>query len=353
MLQLPALPGRSARKNYPPIHKARVVRDAERHRTFSRFVIILDPVSALAQVIDNGDRIAAGQPWLPLIAVLGPADYLGDFFPEAILLEIGYRRTRPYRQTNCGIFPRERMPIRHLTPKQMREVWPVLLQCFEQIVLETRARWTHKGRWFTPPTGHPLIEKGVQFTIHRDDRLAHLQFLREHNRYFKEVFLPRYALWINGQLRGYRYNRYTHYGQKARAVSESLQNSRYFKEPLLLETLLQMVEKPTLLQSILSDLGSYLHTVDDEELELVYWQEPPAAEFSPTLYFYKTLDQPEPGHRKQAQGCKRFEIVLESKYRRSIEGTDGDDYFAPWPPPGGAAGEGNLERTDPDDTLPF
>lgn len=330
-MEYAAYQGSDARRHYPPIHKARLARDVARHKEFSRFVIVFDQ-SGQATLIDNGFRQSEGLEMISLIAVIGPVHYWGEAIPEAVLLEIGYRRTRPYRPVQSGIFSRERFPVGELTAEQVQVVYPIIQDCLQAILIETRAKWKNKGRWFAS-YGANVIEKGIQITVHRRDRWLYTQLLREHAAYFERIFLRKYAKWIRDLLKTSKYNRYApkQYGPKARKVGESLRNSRYFKEPLLLETLLRMVGRRTLVESILMDLYGHLVHEEDPERDAVYFDDHhPALPQKPHLWIYKTLDQPKDnGHKAHAKGCIRFEVILETGWIQGIEGERDCNYPFP------------------------
>ena len=309
-----------SRRNYPRIQKNRLLRDVVKHKNHSRFVIILDDENK-ASLIENQPAEGMSREIIPLIVVIGSGEYLGQNISETILLEIGLKRTRPYRPTLSGTFSREREPVCDINPEQQQAAFPIILECLEKHLLETRARWTAKSsRWFVS-FGAYQVEKGVQISVHKRDRWLYRECLFQHMRYFQSIHLPKFAKWIKDRLRTSKFNRYSprQYGPKARQVGEEIRRSRYFNEPLLLETLMQMSGRADLIRSILSDLHNHIHTLD-EETELVYIDPHVSFPQKNYLWFYKTLDQPaENGFKSQAKGCARFEVIPETSWISKIE----------------------------------
>lgn len=75
---------------------SKVQRDGHNLKQHARFVIVLR--NGKPELIDNGRRQKQGLPFARTIVVLGPVRYQGILVSEAVLLEVGYGRTRPYAQ---------------------------------------------------------------------------------------------------------------------------------------------------------------------------------------------------------------------------------------------------------------
>jgi hypothetical protein len=300
--------------------KEKQARDIKQLKKYARYVIVIS-ASGIVEVIDNGHLVEKQERYAPLIVVIGLACQ-DNAIDEVVLLEIGYHRARPYsrvHQHRNRVLLFERIPARALIESEMRIIFPQLMECFEQILLETRKHWKIKDRWWPKNGGHER-ERGVQFTVRITDQWLYQQFLRQYTLYMGEYVMRKYARWISGHLRHCSYNRYSgKYPRKAREVWSSLKGSSYIKNSLMRETLLQRIGPRTLVESILRDVGGL--TLDwDNEMELVFGRGAfVIGNPLPHLQIYKTPDQPRQEKGAHAKNCARFEVMFERNWREEHE----------------------------------
>lgn len=215
----------------------KLVRDAEHVRTYARFVIVVK--NGTVRIIDNVELHRKNLPYARIIAVLGAVHHNGGDIEESVLMEIGYRRSRPYAQleeksrdgNGHGSIKRwhlkSRYRVRHLSDEELALVFPAILSCIRQIVFELRETWGHKGVWWTEIRG--LIpgenrvkpfERGIHFTVSRSDITLHDHLLRADMQLRWEKYIKRHARWTFRYLRGYRCSFYT--PKRLRSCSRAL-----------------------------------------------------------------------------------------------------------------------------------
>lgn len=111
----------------------RVNRDISIVRNRARFLI---------EITDEGTKILTNKEWtLNIIAVLGPAEKEGEIiFKEAVLLEIGIGRTRPYARTKIAQND-ARKKIFFLTKEQYLAIRPALFWIFLSSSADRMKNW--------------------------------------------------------------------------------------------------------------------------------------------------------------------------------------------------------------------
>lgn len=290
-------------------------------REEARYVI--RSASSGVTVIDNHFLVTNSIPLIVVTAVRptpqGPR--------EVSVLEIGYRRARPYSRVHKA---RNRLRLERRSPhfeieeSEFRLVYPEIIRCLQTVLDETRARWKSTGPWWIA-RGRPPVERGVEITVRADDHRLHEAFMREHVRFFQEYYLRRYANWINRRLRYSKYNQYRTYGPNVKKVVESLSGSSYFEDLALREVLLTLCPKRMLIESAFRDLRETNLTTG---VALPPWSRPDRRQPSAApLFFRKTLDQPN-GNRGHAQGCVRFEVFYD--YRAQRQAAPAAEDYIPW-----------------------
>ncbi len=115
------------------VTKGKLERDAERIKTYARFVIVLGGNGTVSKIIDN-ERRKKNLPYAKIIAVVSD---------EGILMEIGYSRTRPYSQLEGWTRKEDgtrltsrwhlkaRPRARALTDGEFAQVYPYIIKCME------------------------------------------------------------------------------------------------------------------------------------------------------------------------------------------------------------------------------
>ncbi len=244
---------------------------------------------------------------------------------EVSVLEIGYQRARPYSRVHRNrnrLRLERRSPQFAVTESEFRLAYPEILRCLQTVLDETRGRWKSVETWWV---GSRPVERGVEITVREDDHWLHEAFMREHVRFFRDRWLPRYAAWINSKLRYSKYNQYRTYGPNVQEVVESLGRSTYLDDPALRAVLLSLCRKRMLIESAFRDLRNVHLTTGQVPPPWVYpdRRQPVAA----PLFFRKTLDQPRAG-QGHAQGCVRFEVFYGYRALRQVSPATDED--VPW-----------------------
>lgn len=211
--QLP--PGSRSQTNARRVLKA--VDDARRLKEQARYVLTIDKHGNPVSFIHNHTNFPN------LIAVLGPAEVFGIKLEEAVVLEIGISRARPYKATERVTYRgkkklskkrfglRER--VRAVRSYELVKFWPALEKVFSSATYQTRLKWkTKEGWWTTIRRGAGKMvyefERGVHFSVNHRDRAVKLFVLREEQRRRHE-FLRGYAKAISAWLHRYVKKSYT------------------------------------------------------------------------------------------------------------------------------------------------
>ncbi len=306
-------------------------RDGKKLLKYARFAIVFS--DGKPQLIDNGFRRKGGLPYAKLIVVLAPCEHGGRLIPHADVLEIGYSRTRPYMQMESRLhndgdrltgrwFIKERIRQRVISNDEIVLVYPIILECMAEIVLECREDWKVKKAWWVDGPG--LIERGIYFTFSKSDRVLYRQMLIEDIYYRRTKYISRHASNIDYWLRRYQQSFYTSNELKsfvgAQKVAELL--SRYdtlFYRQVLLRSFGQRTKVRELVERIgwVFDLGLDKET---DESELV-WGNGPKVHLPrmTATHGYRVPHQPKDCPGNHASGCAIFEIILERNYRAQYE----------------------------------
>lgn len=312
----------------PGVSLEKLQRDARNIRQYARFVIVLN--GQQAEVIDNGHLKKSGLPYAKLIAVLGPVEYKGVSLEESVLMEIGYSRTRPYtqleerpvdkngRRSSCRWFLKGRARVGSVSNEDFQRVYPIMVRCMEQVVLECRENWGTKGPWYVDGPGE--VERGIYFTVSHSDEFLYQQFVREDVRYRKNKYIRNHADWILGRLlSGYKYLYYPPRQLKsfanARRVVELLSQEHY--TPLyrvaLCECFRAGTKQRALIELIIETFNIDV-SLNDQEKHVLGRGQCPLPRLK-NLWCYRPPTQP----RVHAQGSSVFEIILERNYREQNE----------------------------------
>jgi len=279
--------------------------DVQTLKRLARFVIVVKP-DLTTTLIDNGHRALT----VPLIVVVGTIHDHSDVQYSGSLLEIGYNRARPYRRIHINknkVLVWARNPKPQLSKQQIAVVYPKILECLEMVLIETRQRWKTKDAWWA---NGRLVERGVQITVDTTDSWLHREFLRENVRYFQSCWFPRYRRWINRRLLYTKTNRFP-CGPSAQKAIDSIAASGYAKSPILLEALLRIVEKRSVIEGALIRMNMFHHLTSDE-VSFVFNEDNWVKLASPQNFFiWHTLDQPTDGKGIHAKNCARFEVLFD------------------------------------------
>ncbi len=302
--------------------QGKLARDVVRVESYARFVITIQGGEVL--LIDNKYRVKK-LPYMRIIAVTGFEN--DDASDKRVLLEIGYSRSRPYQQIEESSFPsiagtgrwciKERKKTRTLSDEEMSLVYPSIVRCMADIVLETRETWECKESWYIP--GQGLVERGVYFTFHLDDALLCRHMLFEDRDYRCARYIHHHAGCVRYWLRRYKQSYYSpkelrsfvgvkkvaslmreHYSDVLyrKALFKSIISKRPHLEGILDAIVLQY-ELPTCNDDIKLFLGDGDWVLP--RMEIVYCR--------------RIFDQP----KKHAQDCLVFEIMLSDDFRERHE----------------------------------
>jgi hypothetical protein len=308
---------------------SKVERDVESLKKFARFIILIESDGSI-RVISNYHLLVTNQLVIPLIAVVTQIQSF-DCPVWASVLEIGYKRARPYRRvenTNTGeLLLQNRDDSHHLTETQFLAVYPTLLKCLEAVLVETRVKWKSDDVRFINGRAY---ERGVQITVRHSDAMLCHALLRESLKYFRIAHGNKLIRWLNYTLRHNKFNRYSvgQYGPNVRIAAASVMRSRFSKRPFWTEGLLLNVHKRSLLENALLDIHGFFSEWDDEArlaFEIARLPLPNAD----GLLIWHTLDQPSDKQSgTHAHGCSRFEVIFD---RRSVKhrGKREGEFFQP------------------------
>lgn len=300
-----------AQTNLPPA-VAKAERDVAILKRQARFTICLDD-DGIESVLES-DRYYSDT--LPLIAVIGRTCTKG-IWHEASLLEIGYRRARPYRRIRgeeAQTVLYDRMPFHQLDTRQQRLVYPKLLECLKIVLSETQSDWKSNEPWRL--SDGQLVERGVTITVDKRDAWLYREFLREDSRYHQECFFRRKARAIGWRLRYCgNFRRYGTYPSSVVDVASSLYASPYREHPRRFEAWLRMMpRRRELLEMALLDLYNFRLRFD-EEATLAYDESVRFPRAHYPLFFYQCPKQPNGKKGQHAAHCARFEIIYDRMFK--------------------------------------
>lgn len=295
------------------VTREKLLRDAEHVRAYARSVICLDENARVREVIDrkNEEHPAC------LIVVLAPVVY-GNERIESVVLEIGYSRTRPYStiERDGSLFMLARRRFARANAKQLAGAYPTILRAMEEIVLCARHEWKHKDAWFLSGPGY--VERGIVFTIAKEDRALYRQVLREDVRMRRERYIDWHAECIGRWIGHYRHAGFSRRQllafPGARKVGELL--SRYTL-PLYREALLREFREGSLIRTLLERIAD-ANRIDlraTAEARLI-WGECDGG----TLPFAENVRfrlRSEPS--VHGAGCVVVEVILEKEFREREE----------------------------------
>lgn len=178
--------------------------DGKRIRRAARWVLVVDDRGIVIDIIHNTNYVAN------IIAVIGPVVICGVCIPEAVLLEIGVSRGRPYAKAECkrdGVYRQFncRKKAGELSLAQLNSTWPAIIAAIEECIREARAGWSFKIGWRTRTTANKMkeYERGVYFSISSKDVLLHEAFLLRD--VVNRTYLERDAYLISYFLRRYKF----------------------------------------------------------------------------------------------------------------------------------------------------
>lgn len=300
----------------PPLMLTKAERDAESLKRYARFVIVVE-IDGSTRVISNYRRLLAGEIVIPLIVVMCPIEISGHY-SWVSALEIGYKRARPYQRVEHTqtreLLLKNRDPGHRLTEAQFIAIYPIVLNCLETVLIETRAKWKSDDAQFV--NGH-MYERGVQITVRHSDTLLCQALLRESLNYFQIVYGNKMTRWLNWKLRYSKFNKYNYklYGPNVRTAAASVFRSKFITRPFWTEALLRCVVKRKLLESALQDLHGFTPVWDTETATAFEGTLPriPSAE---GLFIWHTFDQPSEKLGSHARGCSRFEVLFNRRNKK-------------------------------------
>ena len=297
-------------------------RDVAALQKHARFVIALSDTKGV-ELISNPQQQYGSRVVVPLIAIVvqvtdGPHSFW------ASVAEIGYGRTRPYRRVHVN---RNKVLLQHrsvewqLSNQQLQQVYPVLLQCFETILIDTRSRWKSDEPWYINGQHY---EKGVQITVSHYDRALCQVLLHESIRYFDVGVFARWVSWINWKLRYSQFTSYpiNLYGKNVRLVVDSVMSSVVVQNPFWYQVLMSSIGKRLLLENALYQMHGF-YSGQTVETEIAFGQNPVELPKAEGLFFWHTLDQPLNKKGTHASNCSRFEVIFDrnnSNYRGEWDG---------------------------------
>lgn len=299
-----------AQTNLPPA-VVKAERDVVILKRQARFVICLDDAGGY-KVLESSPEY---HDTIPLVVVVGKVCTDGVAH-EASLLEIGYKRARPYRRIRASDKIRtvlyDRVPFHQLDLQQQRLIYPEIFKCLEMVLRETQAGWKSNEPWWV--TGDRVAERGVRISVDKRDRWLYREFLREDSRYHQQCLFKKMARTICFKLRHCKYVRYSSYPKSAVEVADFLHASAYKKQPRLFEVLLRMMppSRRMLLESVLMDRHNFLLQLDQDEDAALAFDEAERLPFARhPLFFHRHVNQPDGTKWGHAANCARFVVFYD------------------------------------------
>jgi hypothetical protein len=204
----------------------KVVDDVKRIKEKARYVLTLNADGKVIGFLYKAEKGSFAN----VVAVLAPANLYGVYLTEALVLEIGISRTRPYQKSELASYGKKVTPylrtrerVRSITTHELAQLWPTLEKVFSSATYQTRKRWKQKeGWWVRSKKGLWQFERGVYFSFDNRDSVARLFALNEEARR-RQRFLRQYAGRIAGWLRPYGRRSYTdNRVKKFRGVREAV-----------------------------------------------------------------------------------------------------------------------------------
>lgn len=175
-------------------------RDAQIMSESARFVIRIGKDGIVSKQ-DNHPRMDGGLPIAYIIVVIAYISYEG-LETEAVVLEMGCHRHRPYAQIEnrkipdpsgrrrWSIKPRLRIPESVFNPEKdvriTQEVYGIICDCMADMLLECREPWNYHSKQTVFYRGEKRsieFERGIFFSVDRSDEWLYRQMLLEHMRY--------------------------------------------------------------------------------------------------------------------------------------------------------------------------
>lgn len=309
---------------------SKVQRDGQNLKQYARFVIVFR--NGKPELIDNGRRQKQGQSFARIIAVLGPVRYHGTLVSEAVLLEVGYGRTRPYAQleerqrspdgkrlSQNRWFLKERVRARKISNAELHAAYPLLEQCMTNIVLDQREAWNPESRksWWIDGPG--FVERGVHFTMSKSDRLLHRQVLAEDIRYRREKYINWHAACVSRWIGGYSLRSSDKQLRQRAKVSQAAEliSSKHYHNPLYRRALVESFPVNSRVRLLLERMDSiYTLRLDQESDEIRLLEQTQAIALKPFRNIrFRVVDQP----KVHANGSIVAEVTLERKFREIHE----------------------------------
>lgn len=312
----------------------KVERDGQKIKQYARFVIVLR--QGKVELIDNGARRKEHQPFAKLVAVLGPVRHHGVLVPEALLLEVGYGRTRPYAQLEerpmgpegkrlaCNRwFLKERLRARKISAPELEMIYPLLNQCLTDIVLEQRESWRPENRspWWIDGPG--FVERGIYFTVSQSDRLLYRQFLAEDIRYRREKYINWHATCIDRWVGRYSLRNTDKQLRQRLKISQAAEliASKHYRNPLYRRALLESFRVNSRVRLLLERMdGLFSLGLEEENAEVRLLNEPQLVTLKPFRNIRcRLVKEPRGQPKTHARGSIVVEITLERKFRENHE----------------------------------
>lgn len=301
-------------------------RDTENLKKYARFVLVLE--GGRVRVIDNVERRSKGLPYAKVIAVLGTAQHGDVELPESVLMEVGYRRTRPYARSeehlkdkngNClherwKITSRRR--VRELLREELALVYPHIAECMASIVIEHRSLWKTKGPWWVDGPGP--VERGIHFTVAECDVHMFRQMVLQDIAYRKRRYISGHARRVARFLGKYQSSYYSPKQLKrfkrARDIKELLLQTHY--SPFYREVLRRCFKTGSHVQLLLDAIAeTFKIDVSVSEIDEVI------LDSKPIFLANGKIDCHRPNNRKRtlhARDAGVFEVFLKKLYRQEM-----------------------------------
>lgn len=309
----------------------KIQRDGQHLKHYARFVIVLK--DGVPQLIDNGHRREDGLPFARLIAVLGPVRHEGVLVPEAVLLEIGYSRTRPYMQLEQVVATRKggrlaktwflkgRVRARMISERELRVAYPLIEQCMTNIVLECRETWRPESRErrYLKKGGAGWVERGIYFTVSKSDQLLYRQILAEDIRYRREKYINWHATCIRLWIGKYSLRNSDKQLRQRMKVSQAAEliASKNYQNPLYRRALIESFPLNSRVRLLLERMDSLFRLrleQESDEIRLLERTQASALRAFANIRC-RIVDQP----RVHANGSIVAEVTLERRYRETHE----------------------------------